>query len=134
MGQSNRRLKSKERDIQALIPNEMHKYRFILHPFRLSMLKLLDAHFELSSQEIKQTLDLSWSDFSVNINALKKKEYVTVRDDFDDTGRKRQYVTLAKRGEEEYKQLKKLLEQFLTSTANIVIDDSDLYPHREDIQ
>ena len=124
------RFTRKREGIIGEISEEMSKYRFIMHPFRLSMMKLLYDNYKMSSIDIKEALKLSWADYSNFIKSLKKKEYVSIKEEFDEDS-KRQFVYLEEAGRRDYENLVNLLNKFLDKSSEIYpIDstDDELYP------
>ncbi|MHA2031444.1 MAG: transcriptional regulator [Candidatus Kariarchaeaceae archaeon] len=113
------------------LPSDMSKYKFLLNPVRLNIMKLLYDNYNLSSVQIKNNLNLSWSDYSHNILALEEREYVIVQTMFQ-YGTKRTMVYLGDKGKEYYENLIELLHEFLQKQDEDYItslsEDSDLYP------
>ena len=122
--------KADQKRIESAIPEKLYHYKFLLHPYRLAVMKMLYNHSRLSSLEIKETLSLSWSDYNNVVNALKKRGYVTVNDDFEDSVVRR-FVFLEEAGRLDFQALEHLLRQFLDNAPIVADDDHDsslMYP------
>lgn len=139
VGQSRLGDKDLESNIRQGIPRNILEFKFLLHPLRLSMTKLLYENLELSSVDIKDILNISWNDYTTHTTALKKKGYINVTDRFIE-GNKRQILTLEPKGIQEYKVLLDLLHLFLdnstdlnayiqTAQQRLEQSDPDLYPN-----
>lgn len=115
---------------KSSIPTQLMDYRYLMHPVRLSIMKLLSEEGNLTSVEVKHSLEISWGEYYSHINSLKKKEYIRVQDEFVNNT-KRQVLYIEPIGLKRYGELKDLLEQFLknSSSENIHdIYDPELYP------
>jgi hypothetical protein len=120
------------------IPLDMLQYKFLMHPTRLAIMKLLFTYDRLSSIEIKSTLQISWSEYQTHIRALQTKLLIKVSDDFDN-GSLKQFVYLEPQGRTEYQNLLFMLEEFVKpdsqGISEFVIEDpvsenseGNLYP------
>lgn len=113
------------------LPSEMTKFKFLLNPVRLNIIKLLYDNFHLTSIQIKENLNLTWSDYSHNILALEEKGYVSTEVSFQ-RGLKRNLVYLEERGRLKYESLIELLHEFLQTTNDQYLSkfskDSRMYP------
>jgi DNA-binding MarR family transcriptional regulator len=106
-----------EKQVPKKYRSGLIQYRYLMHPIRLSIMKLLYKNFTLTSQEIKKQLDLSWGDYSNHINSLAKKQFVAIQTEFHDTDQ-RQVVYLEELGRQEYKALIDLLKEFLKNAEH----------------
>ncbi|MCE7734126.1 MAG: helix-turn-helix domain-containing protein [Candidatus Heimdallarchaeota archaeon] len=135
MGQHSIPDKKIDREIRNGIPNNLLNYKFLLHPVRLSITKLLYENMEMTSSQIREIVDITWNDYSTHIKALRGKKYIRVTDKFVD-GSKKQVVSLEPFGVQEYKILTELLHLFLDNTSDFSaylekikdIKDQNLYP------
>lgn len=118
------------KNYEASMKSEMDEYRHFLHPFRLSIMKLLFTDTILSSIEIKMRLELSSSEFYNSIRPLEKQNLIRVYDDFDENGYTRQFVILEEKGNQEYRQFIKLIDKFVDEAKEFIpdYDGTDLYP------
>ena len=120
--------------LETNIPLEMFKYKFLMNPIRLAMVKMLSVHDNLTSVQIKNSLEISWDEYYTNIKALESKSYITLDDNFDKEIR-RQYVHLEKEGRQDYINLMTFLQDFTDDPLSLDVhqiqeytDDKDLYP------
>lgn len=138
IGQSRIADKELEEEVKNSIPRDFLHFKFLLHPIKLSITKLLYENLEFTSIEIKNILDVSWNDYYTHAGALQKKGYIRVEDEFVD-GIKRQMLRLEPKGIEEYKVLTELLHLFLDNSTDykayievaqrkMETIDRDLYP------
>ncbi|MCE7737592.1 MAG: hypothetical protein GPJ54_22065 [Candidatus Heimdallarchaeota archaeon] len=104
-------------DIPLTIPKDIYNYKFLLHPIRLSMAKLLYENMQMTSIELKTMLEVSTNDINTHINALQKKGYIHTEHKFVEGSRKL-IVTLKPFGSEQFKILIDLLHLFLDNSSN----------------
>lgn len=111
---------SKEIDENTIQPEaqDIFKYKFLLHPVRLSIMKLLYENIQMTSLEIKEKLGISWNDVGNHITALKEKGYISTDHQFQEGSRK-QVVSIEPFGTQEFKVLTELLHLFLDSFADV---------------
>lgn len=102
-----------EKEIRQAIPQEIINYRYLLHPIRLTIMKLLYNEYQIPSTDIKKALGISWGDFANHSKSLREKGYIEVKDVFNESGIKFQMVYLHEHGREEFEILLGLLQQFL---------------------
>ncbi|MHA2253558.1 MAG: transcriptional regulator, partial [Candidatus Kariarchaeaceae archaeon] len=112
-------------ELRNSVPQEIFNHKFLMNPVRLAITKLLYENTELTSTEIKETLQISWSHYSNHVKALKKQDYIHIRQEFRDESVK-QILTLRPKGHEKYSALIDLLQQFLDQT-----DTDDIYHKKE---
>lgn len=138
VGQSKIGDKEIEKEVKGVIPHDIMNYKFLFHPVRLSIIKLLYENLELTSMELKDILRISWNDYYTYAYSLGKKGYIKIEDQFVD-GNKRQVLSIENKGIEEYKVLIDLMHLFLDNSvdyqayieaAQRKMDsiDQDLYP------
>lgn len=84
----------------------------MMNPIRLSICKVLKENVEIASRELRDTLGLSWGDFSTHITALKKRGFIHSYSKFED-GMEKQYMSLEPEGEKRFSELVDLLLNFL---------------------
>jgi DNA-binding MarR family transcriptional regulator len=125
------------KDLQDMLPKDLIKFRYLLHPIRLTMTKLLYLEQTMSSTEIKHVLDISWGEYKTHMNSLESKGYVEVLEDFDQDGFLTQIVILTDEGRKEYEEVRLLLKDFvdkntpmnmLLSRDEELLFGDDLYP------
>jgi len=101
----------KEMDLEidiADLPRELQKYKPILNPVRLALVKVLYNHYRMQAVELKDTLGISWGAFHNHIQALEKVGIIEARKQFVDTT-PRVMVSISVKGSEQYLNLKKTL-------------------------
>lgn len=94
------------------IPSQILEFKFLMNPVRLSICKVLKENVEIASRELRDTLGLSWGDFSTHITALKKRGFIHSYSKFED-GMEKQYMSLEPEGEKRFSELVDLLLNFL---------------------
>lgn len=125
-------------DLKKCIPRDIFEFKYLLHPVRLSFMKLLYESIELTSIELRDILEVKWNEYYAHLKILKKNKLVRVEDKFKD-GLKRQILSLEPKGAEEYRTLTDLLHVFLDNTTNyknyietaqikLKDNDRDMYP------
>ncbi|MHA2249381.1 MAG: hypothetical protein ACXAD7_03415 [Candidatus Kariarchaeaceae archaeon] len=119
-----------EKSYEAEMTSKIQKYRFFLHPFRLSIMQILYTSPKLSSIEIKERLGLSWAYYHNSIRSLVKLNLIRVFDDFDEEGSTRQSVVLEEKGKQEYTSFIKLVGKYVDSAKDFIpdYDGDELYP------
>lgn len=117
IGQSRIDDKEVESNLKNAIPRDLFEFKHVFHPVRLSFLKLLYENLEMTSIEIKDILEIQWSEYFGHLKILKKNELVRVEEKFKD-GHIRQVLSLEPKGVTEYKTLIDLLHIFLDNTVN----------------
>lgn len=138
IGQSKIDNKEVEEKIAEAIPQEIYDFKYLLHPVRMSIIKLLYENLEMTSIEMKEIMRVSWNDYSTHSLSLKKRGYINVEEGFVD-GKRRQLLTILPKGTAEFKMLMDLMHLFFDNsvdyaayikTAQEKLDttDPDLYP------
>ncbi|MCE7735681.1 MAG: hypothetical protein GPJ54_12435 [Candidatus Heimdallarchaeota archaeon] len=130
LGQSKFNEKDLSEKLNKDIPSEIKKYRFLMHPMRLSIMKQLYKNFTLTSVEIKNEVDMSWGEYASHINSLEKHGFISLHNDFQD-GMRVSIVYLEEAGRVEYEALVQLLKNFLEDATHDFFDSktsNDLYP------
>ncbi len=105
-------------DLAKEFPPEMLKYKFLMHPVKLAICRVLIENTLISSAEVRKKLGVSWSDYSNQIKALNENGFIDVEDKIVD-GSVKQVVSISPSGVEEYNKLISILIAF--------IDNSPLY-------
>ena len=138
VGQSKFLEKEVDEKIREAVPRDLWSFKFLLHPTRLALMKLLYENLDLTSIDLKDILKLSWNEFYSHAYSLEKKGYIVIEDKFVED-LKRQVLQLSQQGLEEYKMLTDLLHLFLDNSVDYQayitaaqkrLDESerDLYP------
>lgn len=97
------------------VPPELFECKPLLHPLRMAMMKVLIDNPLMTSVELKEYLDLSWSEFRTQMTVLKKLKYVHVTDKFIENNVK-QVISVEAYGITEFNKLSKALFEFLGSS------------------
>ncbi|MCE7734644.1 MAG: hypothetical protein GPJ54_07200 [Candidatus Heimdallarchaeota archaeon] len=124
LSQKNNNPTPTEEELRKSIPIEIFGYKFLMHPVRLAMTKLLFETIELTSIEMKNSLDLSWGDYSSHIKALVKQDYIYIREEFRE-GSVKQVLTLTDLGHKSYDELKSILFDFLSNSPESYLNYVD---------
>jgi len=138
IGQSKITDEELESNVKKAVPSNFLEYRFLFHPVKLAIVKLLYENLEFTSIELKNILEISWNDFHTHASALRKKGYIRMEDEFV-MGVKRQMLRIEDKGIQEYKTMIDLLHLFLDNSTDykLYIDTAqkrmesinrDLYP------
>ncbi|MHA2253941.1 MAG: BspA family leucine-rich repeat surface protein, partial [Candidatus Kariarchaeaceae archaeon] len=96
------------------IPKEMLEHKFLMQPVRLAMMKILTENPYVTNIEMKNTLGISWGEFSNNLIALRKNNLVVTEERFVD-GVARQSISITPEGLSQYNSLVEVLQEFLSS-------------------
>jgi DNA-binding MarR family transcriptional regulator len=121
--------KEKEINILGDVPNELINEKFILHPIRLAMLKLLAINPGVTPSELKKTLDISWGAYSSNIKALEDRGLCLMKDEVINNSFK-QVIKITPQGISKYNYITELLAQYLDINLDMIYPSSD---HNEDL-
>ena len=106
-------------------PAEILDQKFLLHPVRMSICKLLSEYQNITSMELRGKLGVSWSDFSAHTKALKEKGFIHVEDRvIEDSFR--QVISFEPLGLEKYEKLVDILIEFIdqSSIYNRYLDEA----------
>lgn len=116
--------------LEAEMTSEMHNYRHIIHPFKLSIMNLLFTNPKISSIEVRNRLGLSMSEYYNTIRSLEKRKFIQVFDDFGEDGSTRQFVMLEDTGRDIYSNFIKLIGRYTDKIKDFIpdYDGTDLYP------
>ncbi len=99
-------------------PPDLLNHKFLMHPIRLAMVKILMENTLITSAELRQRLGISWGDFSTHSKALRGKKYIATEDKIVD-GSILQVISIEQIGIDQYESLIQILISF--------IDQSPLY-------
>ncbi|OLS29043.1 MAG: hypothetical protein HeimC2_02380 [Candidatus Heimdallarchaeota archaeon LC_2] len=97
-------------DQETEIPTELKKYKFLLNPIRLSIIKYLHKYTSYPAYMIRDTLEVSWGKFSSHVNSLINKGYISVQEEFHDESPTR-VLYIEHLGNKEYIELRKVLKR-----------------------
>ena len=121
---------------KEILPQELLTYRYLLHPARLTILKMLNVEEKMRSSDIKHILDIAWGEYSNHIKSLEQKGYVEVLNEFNDEGNVMQIAYITEFGRKQYELLFTLLQQFVAKSspydyllyAQANLKDQNMYP------
>ena len=98
------------KELQNNLQHELLNYRYLLHPTRLMMLKLLYGEYKLPSSIMRQVLDISWGEFATHRSSLLEKGYIEMSY-FSSSGSIDHMLYLTEQGKQEYETVISLLVQ-----------------------
>ena len=121
---------------KEFIPQEILTYRYLMHPLRLTIMKLLNSVDSMRSIDIKTALNISWNEYSNHMKSLEQKGYLEVQNEFNDDGTLIQVGYITEFGRKQFQLLFGLLQQFVTKTTPYDyllftqdnLRDKELYP------
>ena len=127
---------------KEIIPQEILTYRYLMHPIRLTIMKILYSEDRAKAVDIKHILDISWGEYSNHIKSLEQKGYLEIMNEFNDEGNVIQVVYLLEFGRKQYGQLIELLQQFVAKSspfeylmyAQANLRDGTLYPDKSGLE
>jgi parallel beta-helix repeat protein len=67
---------------QELIPQELYRFKFLLNPIRLAIIKILDDYSSFTSAKLRKMLNISWGKYTTHLDALIKEGFVVSVDEF----------------------------------------------------
>lgn len=94
------------------IPKEFLNEKDLFNPIRLAMCKILSQQITLTLSEVREKLDIGWSEFHNNARALSQKGYITLDDAFRE-GKIVKVISITTIGLEKFNQVKNFLTEFL---------------------
>lgn len=97
-------------DQDEVFPLELKKYKFLLNPIRLSIVKLLYTYSSYPAFMIRDILQISWGKFSSHVNSLIDKGYISVQEEFHE-GSPTRVLYIEHLGSNEYLELQDVLKR-----------------------
>jgi DNA-binding MarR family transcriptional regulator len=122
------------KELKQNIPQDLVKFRYLMHPTRLMIVKLLSSEYSLSSVEIKRVLDIPWGDYTSHTKSLEKNGYIEIKEQFSEEASVQQMLYLTEKGQQEYEVLFDLLQEFIekkTPLEYILKADPETYMQDE---
>lgn len=120
-------------ELKNNVPQDLIKFRYLMHPTRLMIVKLLHSEYSLASVEIKNILNIPWGDFGSHTKSLEKYGYIEIKDQFTENGSVRQVLFLTIEGKNEFEQLLPLLQDFITDKTPLqYLLSSDVQSYMKD--
>ncbi len=128
-------------EFQASIPNELLSHRYLMHPIRITIMKLLSSNDYLPSFEIRQILGITWGEYNTHLKSLESKGFIEIRNTFSEKAELIITLFVTTKGQYEYQELLDLLVKFTQKDApirrligenNDPIYDTNLYPSSND--
>ncbi|MHA1974307.1 MAG: tetratricopeptide repeat protein [Candidatus Hodarchaeales archaeon] len=102
----------KEMDKQlADLPNELTKFKVMLNPIRLALIKLLYHNYKLPASELREMIGITWGSWQKHLQVLEKEGLVRTNREFINT-RPRVMVSLNEEGNKIYSRLQKVLKSY----------------------
>lgn len=102
-------------ELKKAIPEEIMEYKFLMNPVRISICKLLIDSMDLPTKNVKEALNVSWSNYSTHSKALKDQGLIETFSKFVD-GIEVQFISITPEGERRYKELTGILHELLDNT------------------
>jgi DNA-binding MarR family transcriptional regulator len=96
-------------------PTELQKYKFYLHPVKLSISKILRETLLIATSQLRKQLDVPWSVLNNNLRSMAKKNLILIENKFID-GSVKQVVSLEPTGIKKYDELIVIMIDFINST------------------
>lgn len=96
---------------EGKISKELFEFKFLLHPLRLAIMKSLSDNPQLTTTDLKNLLNISWTELSNHLKALKKKGYILTESKFIDNSVK-VAITIEPNGLSAFHSLGDLLAEF----------------------
>ena len=111
-------------------------YRYLMHPIRLTIMKVLNNENQMRSVDIKHLLDISWGEYSTHVKSLEQNGYIETQNEFSQNGNIIQVIYILEFGRKQFEQLFTLLQQFVAKRspyeylmyAKANLKDDELYP------
>ena len=121
---------------KEILPQELMAYRYLMHPIRLTIMKVLNTENQMRSVDIKHLLDISWGEYSTHIKSLEQNGYIETQNEFSENGNIIQVIYILEFGRKQYQLLFTLLQQFVAKSspfeylmyAQANLRDGTLYP------
>lgn len=86
--------KQLKKEFQSQVPPELYQLKFLLHPVKLSILKILSENVSITNIALKNELGISWADVNNNLKLMRNKDLLRIKDNFvDNNVRKVVYIT-----------------------------------------
>ncbi len=104
--------KQMHKDFMKQIPPDLFEYKFLLHPIRLAILKVMYDQVNLTTIQLKEILGLTWTEFNNIFKTMKRANLLFYHTKFVDDN-VRIIVSLTNLGITQFRDLKRLLIDFL---------------------
>ncbi|MCE7736527.1 MAG: hypothetical protein GPJ54_16720 [Candidatus Heimdallarchaeota archaeon] len=120
-------------ELQKNMPQGLINYRYLMHPIRLMIIKLLYSEFSLSSIEIKKVLKITWGEYTSHAKSMVKKGYLDIKEQFTVDASVKQVLFLSKQARVEYEAILELLGDLIEKKTPIdYIVNSDPVDYMDD--
>ncbi len=129
-------------ELQKNMPQDLIKFRYLMHPIRLMIIKLLYSEFSLSSIEIKRVLKITWGEYTSHAKSMQKKGYLDIKEQFTVDASVKQVLFLSEQARVEYEAILELLGDliekktpidYIVNSDPVDYMDDDLYPVDDDL-
>ncbi|MHA2101207.1 MAG: transcriptional regulator, partial [Candidatus Kariarchaeaceae archaeon] len=101
---------TEEIDDYELFPPELLKFKFLLNPVRLGILKILYDCTQIAAYELRDLIGISWGKFTPHIDSLIDKGLVSSSSDFID-GKPRKVIFIEEVGRSQFIELQRILRK-----------------------
>jgi DNA-binding MarR family transcriptional regulator len=105
-------------ELDKVIPSELYDHKFLLHPMRLAMCRILIEHTTVPTVKLREMMGVSWSDLSTHTRAMNYKNLIHI-EEVVDNDKFVQVISLEPSGLQQYQKLTQILLE--------VIDESLLF-------
>lgn len=106
-------------DIKETIPPELMDHKYLIHPVRMSILKLLILNDQLPSSEIRQLLGITWGEYYSNLKSMEERGYIEVENTLNLEANLLVTIEITELGRSSYEELIELLKLFTDREAPI---------------
>lgn len=93
-----------------IIPPELLKFKYLLNPVRLGIMKILFDYTQIVSSELRDLIGISWGKFTPHIDSLVDKGMISSSSDFVD-GKPRKILYLEDKGRYQFMELQGILRK-----------------------
>jgi parallel beta-helix repeat protein len=101
---------AEEIDDYELFPPELLKFKFLLNPVRLGILKILYDYTQIAAYELRDLIGISWGKFTPHIDSLINKGLISSSSDFIQ-GKPRKIIYIEERGRARFMELQIILQK-----------------------
>jgi len=121
---------------------ELLNHRYLMHPIRMAVMKLLSANDNLPSYEVRKLLGITWGEYYSHVRSLEEKSYIQMIQTFNENSDLIVTIQITDQGREIFDKFVNLLIDFTKKEAPIrrflndesfPIYDTSLYPRNNDL-
>ncbi|MCH8908265.1 MAG: right-handed parallel beta-helix repeat-containing protein, partial [Candidatus Heimdallarchaeota archaeon] len=99
-----------ESEVETLegVPPELLRFKYLLNPVRLGILKILFDYGQMAAYELRDLIGIPWGKFTPHIDSMADKGFVVMSSDFID-GKVRNVIFLEEQGRSQFMELQIIL-------------------------